>query len=253
MAGTDKPVEFKRFSAKKAEAATLIEGLPGHGLVAAITAAHITDQLDLTHLGSLDSELFPQVASYSDGRLQDAIRVYGEANPAVITLQSDVVLPQSSYRGLAHCLQDELATEFKNALFFVGAPAQSDAEIGDIHGVASTDELEAELQDVGIPLAAGTGLIGGVTGALAKEFFGAEIPTTILIVKTNPFFPDPTAAQSLIENAVEPLVDFEIETTALAQQAEAIEEELEQVATQYQQIIQEQQDPMNSPMPNMYQ
>jgi uncharacterized protein len=92
-----------------------------------------------------------------------------------------------------------------------------------------------------------------ITGALAKEFFAAEIPTAILIVKTNPFFPDPTAAQSLIENAVEPLVDFDIETTALAQQAETIEDELEQVATQYQQIIQEQQDPTNSPMPNMYQ
>ncbi|WP_266080992.1 proteasome assembly chaperone family protein [Haladaptatus caseinilyticus] len=253
MSEESESVKLKRVSEAKTESATFIEGLPGNGLVAAITVDQMVRQLNLTHFGSLQSDQFPRVTSFKDGRIHDPIRLHSGSEPPVITLQSDMILPPSNFLELGNCLQTELATEVDRGLFIVGAPAESEDEIGQIQGMASTDGLQAELRGANIPLADGSGLVGGVTGALAKGFYEGGIPTAVLIVKTNPFFPDPTAAQSLIENAIEPMVDFDIETTELEQQADAIEDELEQIADHYQQIVQEQQDTAQSPMPNMYQ
>ncbi|MFB9808858.1 PAC2 family protein [Haladaptatus pallidirubidus] len=83
------------------------------------------------------------------------------------------------------------------------------------------------------------------------------MPTIVLIVQANPFYPDPIAAQSLIEDGVEPLVNFDIETPELDQQADAIQEKLEQVAAQYQQVTQDDQAGqsryIDQPVPSMYQ
>ncbi|WP_227380452.1 proteasome assembly chaperone family protein [Haladaptatus halobius] len=250
-------VEFKAIADQNPETATFIEGLPGHGLVAAIAVDQITQQLGLTHHGSLHSDLFPPVTSFTEGQIQDPVRVYAGETPSVLTLQSDVVLPPTSYRALGKCLREEIMAQFERAVFLVGAPAQSESEVGDVQGVATTDALKEELTAANIPLAAASGLVGGVTGALANDFYQSRIPTMILIVQANPFYPDPIAAQSLIENAVEPLVDFDIETPELEQQADAIQSELEQVAAQYQQLIQNEQasqsQDLDQPVPSMYQ
>jgi uncharacterized protein len=250
-------VEFTQLTQQPTQPRTFIEGLPGHGLVAAISVDQITKQLGLTHCGSLHSDLFPQVTSFTEGEIQDSIRMYAGDSPSVLTLQSDVVLPPASYRPLGKCLREEVMTNTERAVFLVGAPAESETEIGDIQGVTTTEALKDELTAANIPLATDPGLIGGVTGALADDCYHADIPTVILIVKTNPFYPDPLAAQSLIENGVEPLVDFDIETPELEQQADAIRAELEQVAAQYQQFIQEEQtgsaSELDRPLPSMYQ
>lgn len=257
MSKPTETVKFKAITEQKIESGTFIEGLPGHGLVAAIAVNQITQQLGLTHHGSLHSDLFPPVTSFTEGQIQDSVRVYAGETPSVLTLQSDVVLPPTSYRALGKCLREEIMAKFERAMFLVGAPAQSESEVGDIQGVATTDALKEELTAANIPLATSPGLVGGVTGALADDFYRSGIPSVLLIVQANPFYPDPTAAQSLIEEAVEPLVDFDIETPELEHQADAIQSELEQVAAQYQQRIQDEQasqsQDLDQPVPSMYQ
>ncbi|MFB6153381.1 MAG: PAC2 family protein, partial [Halodesulfurarchaeum sp.] len=53
--------------------------------------------------------------------------------------------------------------------------------------------------------------------------------------------PDPTAAQAVIENALEPLVDFDIDTSELEERAEQIQKQKQQIAQQLQQMQQQQQ------------
>jgi uncharacterized protein len=231
---------------------TLIEGLPGHGLVAAIAVDQITRQLDLTHHGSIRSDTFPAVASFHDGRLRDIVRVYA-GSPGVMTLQADVPLPERAYRAMASSVLTELATEFERAIFLAGAPAQSESEIGDVMGVATTDGIEADLEAAGIALAEGSGVIGGVTGALVSACHHAAVPAAVLVVKAHPYVPDPAAAQAVIDEALEPLVDFDIDTTELAEQADHIQEQLEAIAHQYQQMSQDDETPAVPTGPSMYQ
>ena len=247
-------VSFDQHAEYDATRPVLIEGLPGHGLVAAIAADLITRQLDLEQFGSIHSDDFPPITSFDGGRVQDLVRVYSNDSASVMTLQSDIVVPPFSYRALSECVLDDLADEFEQAIFLVGAPARSDAQIGEIAGVATTDAVESELVEAGIPLAEEPGLIGGATGALVDDCYRADVPAAALVVQSNPFFPDPTAAQAVIENALEPLVDFDIDTSELREQAATIEQQLNQIAEQYQQMVQDHQiSHPPSPTPSMFQ
>jgi uncharacterized protein len=124
-------------------------------------------------------------------------------------------------------------------MFLAGVPVGDEDDHGTVSGIATTDGLEANLEEAGIPLTEGTGIVGGVTGALARACYHAEVPAAILIVRANPYFPDPAAARALIENALEPLVEFDIETAELDEQAAEIRRSKQQIA---QQLKQQQED-----------
>jgi uncharacterized protein len=217
------------------ESPTLIEGLPGHGMVASIAVDRITDQLGLEHHGSVHSEHLPAVTTFEDGRVRDLVRVYGGADPRLLTLQSDVPIPAEAFDPLAECILSDLVDSFGRAVFLAGVPAGDEDDRGSVSGIATTDALEADLRAAGIALAEGTGIVGGVTGALAQACYHAEVPAAILIARANPYFPDPAAAKALIEEALEPLVDFEVATAELEEQAAEIRTGKRRIAQQLKQ------------------
>ena len=245
-------VNFEKSRELSAEAPTLIEGLPGLGLVASIAVDQITRQLGLEEYGTISSEAFPAVASFEDGRVRESVRVYAGADPDVMTLQSDVPMPGGAVRPLSRCVLEDLAKEFDRAVFLAGAPAESEAQIGEVVGVATTDELEAELTDAGIALAEGSGILGGITGALLADCYRAEVPAAVLITRSNPYIPDPGAARSVIESALEPMVSFDIDTTELEERAEEIRQRKQQIAQQLREQ-REQQGGEQSTVSRMYQ
>ncbi|MFB6189453.1 MAG: proteasome assembly chaperone family protein [Halapricum sp.] len=254
MSQSNSTVTFERLTELDTDAPTLIEGLPGHGLVASIAVEQITTQLRLEHHGNIVSAEFPPVTSFKDGRVRDPVRVYAGDDPPVMTLQSDVALPGRSLDALTQCILDDLTSEFERAIFLAGAPAESEDEIGDVFGVATSELGERRLLDAGIELGKGFGLIGGITGALVAACYHADVPATVLVVKANPYLPDPTAARSVIENALEPLVQFDIDTTALEAQAEQIKSEMEQIAQRYRESLEPTQQEPDEPIgPTMYQ
>jgi uncharacterized protein len=245
---------FVQETALEAEAPTLIEGLPGLGMVASIVVDQITRQLDLAQYGSIQSEEFPRVAAFDEGRVRDAVRVYAGADPPVMTLQSDIPMPPSATDPLSECVLEDLSGTFERAILLAGAPAESEQQIGDVFGVATTDGLESSLDAAGIDMAEGSGVVGGVTGALLANCYRADIPAAVLIVRANPYIPDPGAARSVIEDALEPLVDFDIDTEELREQAEEIQKQKQQIAEQLQQYQQQQQQQdQQATVPGMYQ
>ncbi len=233
--------QFERLTEPPTDSLTLIEGLPGLGMVASIAVDQIAKQLGLEQHGTIVSDDFPPVAAFDSGRVRDPVRVYAGEHPAVMTLQSDVPIPPTAVESLSQCVLNDLAEEFQRAIFLAGAPAESEDEIGDIIGVATTEQLESALTNADIALAEGSGVIGGVTGALLADCYQNDIPAAVLIVSSNPYIPDPGAARAVIENALEPLVEFDIDTTELREQAEQIQQQKQQIAEQLQQYQQQQE------------
>ncbi|WP_049935683.1 proteasome assembly chaperone family protein [Haloplanus natans] len=248
MSHDSSPTQFERTTDRTIDSATLIEGLPGLGMVASIAVDRITTQLGLERYGTIASDDVPPVASFDEGRVRSPVRVYGGTNPDVLTLQSDVPIPPNAFRPLSRCVVTELADLFDRAVFLAGAPAESESQLGEVVGVATTDSLEAELADAGVTLAEGPGVIGGVTGALLKACYDADVPAMILVVRSNPYIPDPGAAEAVIETALEPLVAFDIDTTELRERAEEIQRQMQQVAEQLQQYQQESRQQPATPM-----
>jgi uncharacterized protein len=233
--------EFELVADVELESPVLIEGLPGHGLVASIAVDHLTRQLDLAHHGNITDDSFPPAVTFRDGLVRDLVRVYAGTDADVLTLQSDLPLPQAAFRPLGRCVLEEFAADIENAVFLAGAPAESEQQVGDVRGIATTADVREELVDAGVEPGAEPGLIGGVTGALVRECYHSDVPAAVLIVRAHPFLPDPLAARAVIEDALEPLVDFDIDTTELAAQADEIKGQMEQIAQQYRQMTEEQQ------------
>jgi len=251
---TDEPsIRFEKQTELVAEQPTLVEGLPGLGLVASIAVDQITDQLGLEQYGTIVSRDLPPVASFDDGRVRDAVRVYAGADPSVMTLQSDVPIPSDAVESLSQCVLNDLAGEFGRAVFLAGAPAESEDQIGEVVAVATTDSLETELSDAGISLADGSGVIGGVTGALLNACHREDVPAAALVVRSHPYSPDPGAAHSVIENALEPLVEFDVDTADLLEQAEEIQQQKQRVADQLQRHQQRDQQQQQPSVSGMYQ
>ena len=245
---------FEQFTDPPATTPTLIEGLPGLGMVASIAVDQLTEQLDLVQHGAIVSEDFPPAAAFADGRVRDLVRVYAGADPSVMTLQSDVPIPPEAIDSLSACVHGDLAEKFERAIFIAGAPAETEAEIGDVVGVATDDAMETALTDAGIALAEEEGVIGGITGGLVADCYHEDVPAAVLVVRSNPYMPDPAAARALIEDALEPLVAFDIDTSALQEQAEQIQAQKEQVAKQLQQLQQQQgQQGVTESVKGMYQ
>jgi len=141
----------------------------------------------------------------------------------------------------------------RTGIFLAGAPAESEDRIGDVFGVATSDAVEAQLHDADIEPGEDVGLIGGITGALVNACYHADVPAAVLVVKANPYLPDPAAARSVIEDALEPLLDFDIDTTELEEQADQIRTRMEQIAQRYEQMLKAQQEPDEPMGPTMYQ
>ena len=246
-------VTFERVTDLQVANPTLIEGLPGHGLVAAIAVEQVREQFDLHHYGNVHADVLPPVASFDDGRIQDTFRVYAGREPPVLTLQSEMPVSKDAFRPLARGVLATVAPEVDRAIFLGGMPAQSQTQIGRVVGVATDAAMERQVTDAGVDLVEGQGTIGGITGALIRACYRRSIPAIGLFVRTNPFIPDPTAAKAVIEDGLEPLVPFEIETAPLDEQAEAVRSRLEQVARQYREAQEDQTADRDETWPGMFQ
>lgn len=252
MAADHTSATCERFTPFDADAATLIEGLPGHGLVASIAVDRITDQLGLEHHAVIRSDAFPEVASFDDGLIQDTVRIYAGDDPPVMTLKSDIPIPTDAAPALSECVVEEYAAACEQAVFLAAAPAQNEEQLGEVVGIGTTPAMKQELESAGVDIAPDTGVVGGVTGALVNACYEADVPAMLLLVRADPNVPDPGAARAVIETALEPLVEFDIDTAPLAQEAERIQAKKAQIAQELA-AAQEAEQPSSMQARAMYQ
>lgn len=242
----------QRFTPFEADGTTLIEGLPGHGLVASIAVDRITEQLDLDYHGNIRSDAFPQVTSFDEGLIQDTVRVYAGDGPSVMTLKSDIPIPTEAAPALSDCVVSEFAAECDRAIFLAAAPAQSEEQLGEVTGLGTNQAMKDELVEAGVEIAPETGVVGGATGALVNACYQAEVPAMLLLVRADPNVPDPGAARAVIETALESLVAFDIDTAPLQEEADRIQSKKAQIA-QEMQAAQEAEEPTSMQARAMYQ
>lgn len=226
---------FKPASDETVEGATLIEGFPGHGLVASIAVDHLTEALGLEHHGDVRCASFPQVVAFDGAVVRDPVRVHAGREPPLLVVQSDLPLAEDANRALARCLLGDLGGSFDRAVFLVGVPAKREDHLHEVRGVATTEDLRAELSRAGIEVPEGSGVVAGTAGALLKQCHEQEVPAAALVVRADPRMPDPSAAKVLLEDGLLPLLDLKIDTTALEEQAAAIQKKKAAVLDQLRQ------------------
>ncbi|GGL61997.1 proteasome assembly chaperone family protein [Halocalculus aciditolerans] len=221
---------------------TLIEGLPGVGLVGKIATDHIVDQFDMTLVASVDCDGLPEVAVYREGEtdVYPPVRIYGSEEHDVLALQSDVPVSRTAADDFATAVTDWLDEYGATPLYLSGLPHQAEdpGHVPEVFGV-STGDARHLLEKADVDLPPEEGVIGGPTGALVHQASLTDHDSVGLVVQADPQFPDPAASKQLIDNGIEPITDLTVDTDELVESAEEIQEQKQKLAQRMQQAAEE--------------
>ncbi|QLH84446.1 proteasome assembly chaperone family protein [Halosimplex pelagicum] len=218
---------------------TLIEGLPGVGLVGKIAADHLVDALDMTYYASCRCEGLPEVAVFGedDPTYDPPVRIYADEERDLLALQSDVPVSPNVADDFAACLTRWLGERDATALYVSGLPAEKEG-VPSLYGVANGDATHL-LDDHGIAPPTESGVISGPTGALLYEADRTDLDALGLVVEANRNFPDPEAARVVLLDGVGPIAGVDVDTEHLVEQAEEISQARENLAKRMQESDEE--------------
>lgn len=216
---------------------TLVEGLPGVGLVGKIATDHIVETYDMELVASIDCDGIPSVAVYDDDSrdVVPPVRIHADESRDLLALQSDVPVARSGSSDFADCLTTWFDSHDVTPLYLSGLPDENH-EPGDlpaVFGIGSGDGTD-RLADHDIDTPPERGVVGGPTGALVNRAAETDLDAVALVVESDPQFPDPAAARRLIDHAIEPLANIDVPTDDLVDRAEDIRTQKEQLAQQMQ-------------------
>jgi uncharacterized protein len=215
---------------------TLVEGLPGLGLVGKIATDHLIERFDMTYYAAVDCEGIPQITVYEDGDrdLLPPVRLYADEERDLLALRSDVPISADAAPQFANCVTAWVESNDATPLYLSGLPHQKQAgTVPELYGTATGDfgQLLDEY-DIGSPTE--TGAISGPTGALLHRASRSGVGAIGLIVQSDPQFPDPAAAKVLLEDGIDPIAGIEVNTDELVESAEEIREQKEHFAQRMQ-------------------
>lgn len=222
------------------ESPVLVEGLPGVGLVGKIATDHLVDALDMAHYATCHCDGLPDVAVYHEDETEvlGPVRIYADPDTDLLALQSDVPVSPADAADFSTCLTRWLDERDATALYLSGLPTQEKDSPPALHGVA-TNGATPILEEYDIPQPGQGGLISGPTGALLSRASVEGLDALGLVVQSNPQFPDPEAARTLVLDAVGPIAGVEVDTSKLVEQAEEIADAREQLAKRMSQATDE--------------
>lgn len=196
------------------EGGFFIEGVPGAGLASKIAADHVIDALEMELYATVSADGLPEVMIFEEGsrHLRPPVRIFADEDTGLYVLTSDILISPVNVDDFAECVVDWLADNGITPLLLSGLPA--DVEESSLYGVVTGDGDDI-LAGTDIALPRQTGLVGGPTGAVMYTIAEREMDGACLVVETDPQFPDPEAAKTLLERGVEPIVGFDVDTEVL--------------------------------------
>ena len=193
----------------------------------------------MTHYATCHCEGLPEIAIYheDDPEITGAVRLYADPERDLVVLQSDVPVSPNAAEEFAGCLTGWIREYDALPIYLSGRPTDPDDDRA-TYGVA-TGEAAALLSAHDIEPPDERGAISGPTGALLYEANQQDIDALGVIVEASARFPDPAAAKTLIETAIEPITGLTVETESLLEQAEEIRATRKQLAHRMQQASEE--------------
>jgi len=221
---------------------TLIQGFPGVGLVGKIIVDHLIEQLEMTHYANVHCEGIPPVATYQpdSSELVTPVRLYVDSDRQLLALQSDVPINPAAANAFADCVTGWFTEEDILPVYISGLPRQrdEDGEGPALYGVGTGGGTE-QLATTDIDTPAEMGMVSGPTGALLSHALENDTTAVGCIVESDPQFPDPDAAKTVIEGGIEPIAGVDIETSDLTDKAAEIEQARKQLLKRMQQASEE--------------
>jgi uncharacterized protein len=208
----------------------ILAGFPGIGLVGNIVATQIAAELKMTQIGTIESRLFPPITVLFDGLTHAPVRIYEDPQNNFIVVLSDILIhPMIAYDigkaviGWAQSLNAKLNIPI--------AGIATMREERTVYAAATGAEQLSLVKDKTETLV--TGSISGIAGSIMNESHVNKLPALCLLGETQGPTPDPRAAARVID-VVSNVLNLNISTKKLVEEADQIETELHKLAEQVQ-------------------
>jgi uncharacterized protein len=208
----------------------ILAGFPGIGLIGNIVATQIAAELKMTQIGTIESRLFPPITVLFDGLTHAPVRIYEDPQNNFIVVLSDILIhPMIAYDigkaviGWAQSLNAKLNIPI--------AGIATMREERTVYAAATGAEQLSLVKDKAETLV--TGSISGIAGSIMNESHVNKLPALCLLGETQGPTPDPRAAARVID-VVSNVLNLNISTKKLVEEADQIETELHKLAEQVQ-------------------
>ncbi|VTT86059.1 COG2047: Uncharacterized protein (ATP-grasp superfamily) [Halorubrum sp. DM2] len=214
---------------------TLIEGFPGVGLVGKIATDHIIDAHGMSHYANVHCDGLPPVTVYreSETAATTPVRLYADSENDLVALRSDVPVKPGAATEVAACLGAWFDEVDLFPVFLSGLGREKGEEPPELYGIATGDGGEA-LARAEVSEPPESGLVSGPTGAMLAAALEDGRDAVGLVVESDPQFPDPEAARTLIRDGIDPVAGIETPTDGLVEQATEIRNAKQQLAERMQ-------------------
>lgn len=195
---------------------TLLDGLPGKGLVGKLIADYVVSELEMEYYAGVHCEGVPSVAAYrpSESRVRPPIQLYADAERDLLALVSDIPISTANAPEFATCLIDWLRRNSVVPVYVSGLPGTAlndDAPERRLYGL-STGGGERLLEEADVEPPRHAGMVTGPTGALLNRSADEGLDSVGFLVETDDALPDYEAAKTVIERGVGPVAGLDVDT-----------------------------------------
>jgi uncharacterized protein len=200
---------------------TLLFGFPDVGLVGVIAASHLIDELNLTEVAYVDSELLPPLIVLHEGLPHSSIRIFGDHN--ILLAVSEAPIPADVIYPIMNALIEW--GKNKNAKLMIslsGIPIQDrqDAKELKTFAAASSPEALKLAQDKEIEVLT-EGYMVGPQAVLLQRAANSGPPALTLLSQCFFNYPDPEAAAEVLKELGK-IIDVKVDVAKLLEKGEEI-------------------------------
>ena len=208
----------------------ILAGFPGIGLVGNIVATQIASELKMTQIGTIESRLFPPITVLFDGLTHAPVRIYEDPQNNFIVVLSDILIhPMIAYDIGKAVIGWAQSLDAKLNIPIAGIATMREERT--VYAAATGAEQLSLVKDKTETLV--TGSISGIAGSIMNESHINKLPALCLLGETQGPTPDPRAAARVID-VVSNVLNLNISTHKLVEEADQIETELHKLAEQVQ-------------------
>ena len=224
-----------------------IEGLAGIGHIGKTTVAYLADHLEAERVGELYSHHFPPYTIVKDNKTVDLLRndiyqVQREDARDLVLIEGNAQAstPEGHYEIAENIMEfiDDVGT---SEIITIGGYGTGDVvEDPDVFGAVTTEKVKDEYSEHGIEFDHEVGQIVGASGLILAMGRDREYPGICLLGETPGFLmSDPKATEAVLQ-AIEHILDLDIDYSNLDEKIEESQEVLKKLQNLSQQQGQDQ-------------
>ncbi len=200
---------------------TMILGFPDVGLVGVIAASHLIDELKLSEIAYMDSELLPPLVVLHDGMPHSSLRIFGDG--AVVLAISETPIPADIIYPITNALVDwGKKKNVKMMISLSGLPIQErqDTQELKVFAAASTPETLRLAETKGVEVLK-EGFMVGPQAVMLQRCANNGIAAMTLLAQCFFNYPDPEAAAAVL-NGLAKVIGTRVDVAKLLEKGEEI-------------------------------